>query len=602
MLAGVLGVLGVLGALGVLGVTAAAAEPSKPVLMVIYFDNLTGKPEHDVMKKGLAEMVITDLIGYDGITVVERDKLEAALGELHLQDTAAFDPATRVTAGKLVGARYVISGAMLGVMPEVRIDARLTDIMTGADVVAASVRGAPERLFDLEQDLVGKLISSIGAKLTNDAPTRKMKGVGVETVLAYSTGLDLEDKGKLEEARKQYSAVLKKSPTFTLPRERTEKLLKKMVETQNGRSVAMSSAAATLVKAVEQTLAGKFDQLSRDKQDEYLELRAIRGRLLGLTLKQHLITRDSPHVVMRGHEAAARKLLHEIHANFELGRQEFARYRLQHDGSSSVNSDLPRDLDRIASEAHLKKSVEHLDEAARQEAKFVLLGQVEEGEKAYTLGPALGDLDPKLWSETFAMLDREVDSLLRSNKVGAEYEVESALALQAKALFRIGMTEEGIAKLQRFLDQYPTSRDFSHVTRDINIELGVEHSSDRGDVLDYSDKGLKRCEFDLLNRGANSMISHRIAVKGVAGLVDTITEVERACGNHKDFMWHNLYMTFASTAARYGECELSRELWRKFLDHGGSRGDLDGYQKGQPDCVIFPARTPSGVAGAPPPG
>jgi len=574
--------------LSVLGMSAAAAAPEKPAVMVIYFDNLTGKPEHDVMKKGLAEMIITDLIGYDGITVVERDKLEAALGELQLQGTAAFDPATRVAAGKLVGARYVISGAMLGVMPEVRIDARLTDIMTGTDVIAASVRGAPEHLFDLEQDLVGKLTSSIGAKLTNDVPTRKMKGVGVETVLAYSTGLDLEDKGKLEDARKQYSAVLKKSPTFTLPRERTEKLLKKMVDSQNGRSVALSSAAATLVKAVEQTLTGKFDQLSRAKQEEYLELRAIRGRLLGLTLKQHLITRDSPHVVTKGHEAAAQKLLREIHANFELACQELARYRLQHHDSSLMSSRLPGDLDRIADEAHLKKTSENLEDVAHQEAKFVLLGQVEEGEKDYTIGPALGDLDPKLWSETFGMLDREVDSLLRSNKVGAEHEVESALELQAKALFRIGKTEQGIAKLQRFLDQYPTSKYFSFVTRDINIELGIEHSYTQGNILNYTDKGLKLCDYGALALGAESIIPHRIAVKGIAGLVDTITEIERACGGHDKIFWNNLYSSFASKAARYGECELSRELWRKFLAHKGSRAELDSAQKNQADCMIFP--------------
>ncbi len=207
--------------------------------MVVYFDNLTGKPEHDAMKKGLADMIITDLIAYDGVTVVERDKLEAVLGELYLQGTGAFDPATRAKVGKLVGARYLISGSMLGVMPEVRIDARLTDITTGVDVTAASVRGAPDRLFDLEQELVGKLTSSIDAKLASNVAARKMKGVDVETVLAYSKGLDLEDSGKLEEARKQYSDALKRKPTFLLPRDRTEKLLKKMAE--DARSVRSTS-------------------------------------------------------------------------------------------------------------------------------------------------------------------------------------------------------------------------------------------------------------------------------------------------------------------------------------------------------------------------
>jgi len=558
--------------------------------MVVYFDNLTGKPEHDVMKKGLADMIITDLIAYDGVTVVERDKLEAVLGELHLQHTGAFDPATRAKLGKLVGARYLISGSMLGVLPEVRIDARLTDITTGVDVTAASVRGAPDHLFDLEQELVAKLTSSIDAKLTDSVAARKMKGVDADTMLAYSRGLDLEDDGKLEEARKQYSEVLKKKPTFTLPRDRTEKLLKKMAEAETGRSAALSSAAQTLARAVEQGLAGNFDQLPDDKQGEYLQLRVIRGRLLGRMLKDHLAARSYPSVVLKGHEAAALKILREIHANLELGQQELARYHRQHGAASSPNLRLPADLDRIATEAHLKNGSESLRDEwfVRQAAEFVLLGRVDEGEQRYTIGPALGDLYPKLWAATVATLDRAVDALLRGGKAGAEPNVRAALELLADALFRIGKTEEGVGKLQRFLDEYPTSTQFSSVTRKINLELGVERTADKDDLLNYPDKGLKQCDYFALYRGSGSIIPRRVAVKGVAGFVETITEIERACSGHKGVYWNNLYSLYAGMAARYGECELSRELWRKYLAHNGSRSDLNGYQKSQPECVIFP--------------
>jgi TolB-like protein len=577
-----------------LGLTAAAAvaraAPSKPVVMVIYFDNLTGKPEHDVMKKGLADMIITDLVAYDGVTVVERDKLEAVLGELHLQGTRAFDPATRARVGKLVGARYLISGSMLGVIPEVRIDARLTDITTGVDVTAASVRGAPDRLFDLEQELVGKLTSSIDAKLANDMAARKMKGVDVASVLAYSRGLDLEDNGKLEEARKQYSDALKQKPTFMLPRDRTEKLVKKMAELESGRSAALSSAALTLARAMEQGLAANFDKLPEDKQGEYLELRILRGRLLGRMLKDHLLTHPYPNVVVKGHEAAALKLLREIHANFELARQELARYHRQHRAASWLNLRLPADLDRIARETHLKTSSDSIDEErlARQTGEFVLLGRVEDGERPYSIGPALGDLDPKLWAATFEALDREVDSLLRSNKASADRQVSSALELQADALFRIGKTEQGVAKLQRFLDEYPTSTRFSSVTRKINVELGVERTSTQDAVINYPDKGLKQCDYFALSKGWSAIIHRRIAVKGAAAVLETVTEIERACANHNEIYWNTLYSSFAADAARYGECELSRELWRKYLAHKGSRSDLDGYQKNQPECVIFP--------------
>jgi TolB-like protein len=570
-------------------VVSAAAAPGKPVLMVVYFDNLTGKPEQDVMRKGLADMIITDLVAYDGVTVVERDKLEAVLGELRLQSTRAFDPATRAKMGKLVGARYLISGSMLSVAPELRIDARLTDVTTGVDVTAASVRGAPERLFDLEQELVGKLTSSIDAKLADAGAARKMKGVDLETVLAYSKGLDLEDAGKLEEARKQYSEVLRRKPTFTLPRERTEKLLKKMAEAQTTRSTALSSAAVTLINTVEQTLAGNLDQLPEAKQGEYLELRILRGRLLGRSLQEHLVPKSFPSVVVKGHEAAALKLLREIHANYERLRDELARFRRQHtSGSPSLR--LSGDLERIAREAHLVGSSDSLDESGllRQWASFVLLGKVDAGEQDFTIGPALGDLEPKTGAAMLAALDREVASLTRSSKARAEHHVRSLLELEADALFRIGKTEDGVAKLQRFLDEYPTSTQFSNVTRKINVELGVERTSQQDDLLNYPEKGLKQCDYFALYRGWGSIIHKRIAVKGAAALRETVTEIERACAANKKIFWNNLYSLFALAAASYGDCDLSRELWQKYLDHNGSRSDLSGYQKWHPECVFTP--------------
>jgi TolB-like protein len=567
----------------------AGAAPSKPVVMVVYFDNLTGKPEHDVMRKGLADMIITDLIAYDGVTVVERDKLEAVLGELRLQSTRAFDPSTRARMGKLVGARYLISGSMLSVTPELRIDARLTDITTGVDVTAASVRGLPERLFDLEQELVGKLTASINAKLTDAVAARKMKGVDLETMLAYSRGLDLEDRGKLEEARKQYSEVLKRKPTFSLPRERTEKLLKRMAESQTSRSAALSTDALALARTVDQALAGNFDTLAEAKQLEYLELRVLRGRLLGRTLQDHVVPKASPSVVVKGREAAALKLLREIHANLELTRQELARFQRKRGTTSSVSLRLPDDLERIAREARLAAGSESLDDdrLLRQSVEFVLLGRVDAGEQDYTIAPALGDLDPRIAEAMFAMLDREAASLLRTNKVGAEHDVRAILELWADALFRIGKTEEGIAKLQRFLDEYPTSTQFSAVTRKINVELGVERTSNQDDLLNYPDKGLKQCDYFALYRGWGPIVHRRIAVKGVAALRETVTEIERACSGKKIF-WNNLYSLFALAAASYGECELSRELWKKYLDHNGSASDLSGYQKWHPECVFTP--------------
>jgi TolB-like protein len=571
------------------GAASASAAPAKPVVMVIYFDNLTGKPEHDVMKKGLADMIITDLIAYDGVTVVERDKLEAVMAELHLQAARAFDPATRARLGKLVGARYLISGSMLGVTPEVRIDARLTEVATGVDLTAVSVRGAPDRLFDLEQELVAKLTSSIDAKLVNDIAARKMKGVDVATVLAYARGLDLEDRGKLDEARKQYSAALKTRPSFALPRDRTAKLLSKLTEQEATRTTALSNAAQSLATAAERALTGGFDQLTREQQGEYLAFRMVRGRLLGRALKQQVVARSYPSVVVKGHEAAALRLLREIRTNYDHARDELARYHQQRGQTSSPDLRLPSDLDRMAQEAHLTSGSESLSDGGllRQSAEFVLLGKVYDGDQQFTIAPALGDLDPTLGAATLAALDRAVDALGRTARAGAEYEVSAALELEADALFRIGRTEDGIARLQRFLDDYPTSTRFSSIARRINLELGVEFSSNQDDLLKYPDKGLKQCDYFALYRGAGAIVTRRVAVKGVTGLVETIREIERACAGRPLF-WNNLYSLFAGMAFHFGECELSRALWHKYLAHNGSRSDLEGYQRSQPDCAILP--------------
>jgi hypothetical protein len=48
------------------------------------------------------------------------------------------------------------------------------------------------------------------------------------------------------------------------------------------------------------------------------------------------------------------------------------------------------------------------------------------------------------------MLAVHDQGLLQSAKVKAEYAVSTALELEADALFRIGKSEQGIAKLQRF--------------------------------------------------------------------------------------------------------------------------------------------------------
>src|SRR5687768_15944449 len=88
--------------------SASAADAPRPVVSVLYFENSTGDASLDVLRKGLADMIITDLVAWDGVTVVERARLEAVLSELKLQQSKVIDRTTAVKVGKVIGAQYAI--------------------------------------------------------------------------------------------------------------------------------------------------------------------------------------------------------------------------------------------------------------------------------------------------------------------------------------------------------------------------------------------------------------------------------------------------------------------------------------------------------------
>src|SRR5262245_53450996 len=85
---------------------AAAARADKaatpPTVAILYFD-YDGKDEQmGLLRKGLAQMLISDLSSIEGITIVERDRLEAILAELKLGQSGKIDKASAAKVGKLL--------------------------------------------------------------------------------------------------------------------------------------------------------------------------------------------------------------------------------------------------------------------------------------------------------------------------------------------------------------------------------------------------------------------------------------------------------------------------------------------------------------------
>lgn len=81
--------------------------------------------------------VIETLMARGDYDVVEREKLILALEELQLGTTSLADENTRLSLGRLVGARLMVFGAYQNIGDSLRIDLRMVEVETGKVLKAA---------------------------------------------------------------------------------------------------------------------------------------------------------------------------------------------------------------------------------------------------------------------------------------------------------------------------------------------------------------------------------------------------------------------------------------------------------------------------------
>jgi TolB-like protein len=202
---------------------ATSAVADKPRVAVLYFDYSGNNKDLEIFRKGLTQMLITDLAANDAITVVERVRLQEVMDELSLQQTNKVDPATAAKIGKLLGAKYLVKGGYVDFAGTVRLDAHLVEVETSAekgvkatakfddflDAESALARGLNEKLSDLATKDAAK------PQQKTEAP-KKPARLKLDTALKYARALDAADKKDKEGAKKQLQEVVKEQPDFAL--------------------------------------------------------------------------------------------------------------------------------------------------------------------------------------------------------------------------------------------------------------------------------------------------------------------------------------------------------------------------------------------------
>ncbi|MEA3411072.1 MAG: winged helix-turn-helix domain-containing tetratricopeptide repeat protein [Pseudomonadota bacterium] len=138
------------------GAPLVADDGSKPSIAVLPFDNLGDNATQDYFADGITDDLITALATRPDLLVIARDSTFVYKERpVDVRDIAAR-----------LKVRYVLDGSMRRVGNRVRINAQLVDAQTGHHVWAETYDGSAADVFDLQNEITGKIVSALAVRMS----------------------------------------------------------------------------------------------------------------------------------------------------------------------------------------------------------------------------------------------------------------------------------------------------------------------------------------------------------------------------------------------------------------------------------------------------
>ena len=191
-------------------------------IAILYFQNKTGDSGLDLLQKGLAFMLITDLSKLERLQVVERARLQALTEEMGFGVSGLVDPDTSPRMGRLVGAQWIVGGDILaqGDVP-IHVESNLLDVPGPYILGQPTAEGMLEQLFRIEKDLLFEIIDLLKIQLTPEerAELEKPFSMDIEALFDLFRGLHASDEGDYEQAEVYYERAIRRDPEMTPARD-----------------------------------------------------------------------------------------------------------------------------------------------------------------------------------------------------------------------------------------------------------------------------------------------------------------------------------------------------------------------------------------------
>lgn len=222
---------------------------------VMEFDNASTDRAMDPLGKGLQSMLTTDLQQIGKFVLIERARLADIKAELKLGQTRAVDKKTAAKIGKLVGATHLVTGAFTVLGKKMRIDARMVAVETGKVLMTGQVSGTKEGFFEIQKDLVKRLVASTGVTTTAKERYKmgKVHTADFAAFVKFSQGLTFFDSKRFKKA----VAAMRDASTID-----GDFALAKLTQEHYERAVSKTRTKADAAKVAERELK----VLKQDKQ------------------------------------------------------------------------------------------------------------------------------------------------------------------------------------------------------------------------------------------------------------------------------------------------------------------------------------------------
>ncbi|MDJ0957002.1 MAG: adenylate/guanylate cyclase domain-containing protein [Arenicellales bacterium] len=185
--------------------------PSKPSIVVLAFDNMSGDPEHEYFSDGVTEDIITDLSKISGLFVIARNSAFSYKGK----------PINVQAVSRELGVRYVLEGSVRRAGNRVRVTAQLIDGTTGGHVWAERYDRELADIFAVQDEVTQEIVAALAPKLT-EAEQEIQTRQPTENLEAYDCFLRGREhwwrftKEANAEARSMFQRAVELDPNFAM--------------------------------------------------------------------------------------------------------------------------------------------------------------------------------------------------------------------------------------------------------------------------------------------------------------------------------------------------------------------------------------------------